>query len=357
MNRRTRAADWIRPEIQSLRSYHVPPSAGLIKLDAMENPYSLPADLDVAWRERLAGLPLNRYPDPGASGLVAQLRDVMGIPDDAGVLLGNGSDELIQMICMGLAGTRRVVLAPAPSFVMYEVIARACAMPFIGVPLNAEFGLDMTAMREAIAQHRPAVIFLAWPNNPTGNLFAHEDIATLIELAPGLVVIDEAYQPFAGDSFLSRLREHRNLVVMRTLSKVGLAGLRLGVLAGDPEWLGEFDKLRLPYNINSLTQATASFALTHWDVFERQIALICGERERVYAALRARTDLTPWPSRTNFILLRTVEGRAEALHQQLLDAGILVKLLHRPGTPLQDCLRVTIGTPAENDAFLAALGH
>ena len=208
---------------------------------------------------------------------------------------------------------------------------------------------------QAISEHRPAVIFLAWPNNPTGNLFNRYDVHEIVAIAPGLVVIDEAYQPFAGDSFMDELTDHPNMVVMRTLSKVGLAGLRLGMLAGHPDWLDEFDKLRLPYNINTLSQATAAFALDHWNVFSDQIHAICNERKRVQKALQRMAPLHVWPSRTNFILFRTPAGSADDLHAHLLADGILIKNLSRSGGVLSDCLRVTIGTPDENDAFLVSL--
>jgi histidinol-phosphate aminotransferase len=351
----TRAAQWVRKDIQAQQSYHIPEASDAIKLDAMENPWSMPAELDAEWRDSLAGIALNRYPDPVARELQGSLREFMQVPDDASLLLGNGSDEIIQFILMSLSAPGRVAMTPSPSFVMYEVLAKACSMDFVGVPLDKNFVLDMPAMREAINTQQPAVIFLAWPNNPTGNLFDTEDVKEILSLAPGLVVVDEAYQPFAGVSFMAEVMEYPNLVVMRTLSKVGLAGLRLGVLAGRSEWLNEFDKLRLPYNINSLTQATASFALNHWDEFQKQIDTICEERERILVALQSLSGVKAWPSQTNFILFRVGAGLADELHEQLLMDGILIKNLHRSGSPLEDCLRVTIGHPDENNAFLSSL--
>lgn len=353
----TRASRWVRDAIQAQDSYHVPDAADVIKLDAMENPWSFPAEVDAAWRESLAGIELNRYPDPVARELHAPLRDQMQVPDSASLLLGNGSDEIIQFILMSLAGPGRTVLAPSPSFVMYDVLAKACGMEYAAVPLGEDFVLDMHAMSKAIEEHEPAVIFLASPNNPTGNLFERSQVEAIISIAPGLVVIDEAYQPFAGSSFMSRLENCPNLVVMRTLSKVGLAGLRLGVVAGHSEWLDEFNKLRLPYNINSLTQATAAFALRHWDVFQQQIDAICAERARVFEALSAMPGIRPWPSQTNFILFRSESETADELHARLLSEGILIKNLHRSGSPLENCLRVTIGSPDENDAFLDCLSR
>jgi histidinol-phosphate aminotransferase len=352
------ARRWVRDSVQQQVSYHVPDAGDYIKIDAMENPWPMPADVDRAWRDALAGLELNRYPAPRADELAVQLRRVMDIPQQAEVLLGNGSDELIQLIMMALTGSGRVVLAPSPSFVMYEVLAQACGMDFVGVPLNGEFQLDMQAMREAIQTHQPAVIFLASPNNPTGAAFRSSEIEEIIELASGLVVVDEAYQPFTsgqGSGFMHKLADYPDLVVMRTLSKVGLAGIRLGLIAGNQEWLNEFDKLRLPYNINTLTQATASFALQHWQVFQQQINAICEERERVRAALEAIETVEPRPSDTNFILFRVSGMPAVDVHKQLLERGILIKCLHRDGSPLENCLRVTIGMPDENTAFLEQL--
>src|SRR5581483_4454342 len=278
-----KVAALIRPEVRALKAYHVPDAAGLIKLDAMENPYGWPEELKPAWLEALRGVALNRYPDPAARALKQRLHASLGVPRGAELLLGNGSDELIQIIALALARPGAVVLAPTPTFVMYQLIAAAAGMRFVGVPLKNDFSLDLPAMRAAINQHRPAVVFLAYPNNPTGNLFAPEDVEAIVAAAPGVVVVDEAYHAFAEASFVDRLARHDNLLVLRTLSKQGLAGLRLGVLAGAPAWLAEFDKVRLPYNINSLTQASAAFALQHWPAFERQARDIRAGREALYA--------------------------------------------------------------------------
>lgn len=341
----------IRPEIRALKAYHVPEASGLIKLDAMENPYSWPAPMKSAWLEALRDAPLNRYPDPQAQALRARLREVFRTPPGMDVLLGNGSDELIQLILMAVAKPGATVMAPTPTFVMYDMIATFTGMRFIGVPLASDFALDLPALRRAMAEHRPAVVFLAWPNNPTGNLFDEAVVETILREAPGLVVVDEAYHVFAGKTFLDRLDRFDNLLVMRTMSKQGLAGLRLGMLFGRPDWLGEFDKLRLPYNIGVLTQVSARFALDHLDELDRQAALIRAERERIFTSLADLPGLKVWPSAANFILFR-LPGAATPVHERLRRAGVLVKNLE--GT-LPGCLRVTIGTPDENDAFLSAL--
>ena len=344
----------IRPEIHALQAYHVPDSAGLIKLDAMENPYSWPEALKQEWLEMLRDVPINRYPDPSARSLRAQLKQSLEVPADMDVLLGNGSDELIQLILLGVARPGAVVLAPTPTFVMYKMIATFVGMRFVGVPLATDFGLDLAAMRATIQQHQPAVVFLAYPNNPTGNLFDEQAIETLLRESPGLVVVDEAYHAFAQRSFMDRLGQHDNLLVMRTLSKQGLAGLRLGILAGDPAWLAEFDKLRLPYNINSLTQASAGFALKHKDVLDEQATRLRAERARLLQDLAALSGVQVWPSAANFILFRTAKP-ADAVFTALRQQGVLIKNLSGAGGVLANCLRVTVGTPEENAAFLAAL--
>ncbi len=350
-----RVREWIRPEIQELQAYPVPDSSGLIKLDAMENPYTWPDALTADWQRRLEGVTVNRYPDAAARKLRQRVAAAMGVPDDAAVILGNGSDELIQLVTLAVAEPGRAIMAPVPSFAMFRMIATFAGIDFIGVPLAEDFSLDMEAMRAALLEQRPAVVFLAYPNNPTGNLFDEAEIREIIELAPGLVVVDEAYHAFAGASFMDKLGEYDNLLVMRTVSKLGLAGLRLGMLAGPEPWLREFDKLRLPYNINTLTQVTGEFALEHIEVFEAQTARLTEERGRLFEALAALDGIEPFPSRANFILFRVPAGRADALFDALLDAGILIKNLHGSGGLLSDCLRVTVGRPEENEAFLEAL--
>ncbi len=357
MSSKTTIENLIRPEIRALKAYAVPPAAGLIKLDAMENPYGWPPAMVDAWLEALRGVAFNRYPDAAAGALNERLRASLAVPDGMDILLGNGSDELIQIILLALAQPGATVLAPTPTFVMYEVIAKAVNMKFVGVPLTDGFDLDVPAMQAAIAQRKPAVIFLSYPNNPTGNLFSSAAIEALLRAADGLVVIDEAYHAFAGKTYMDRLGGFDNLLVMRTLSKQGLAGLRLGVLVGDRAWLREFDKVRLPYNIGSLTQATAAFALGARAVLDEQAARIRADRDTLARELNALPGLRVWPSEANFILFRIESGvdGAERVFKALLAAGVLIKNLAGAGGALAGCLRVTVGTPAENAAFLQAL--
>lgn len=345
----------IRDEIRALSAYHVPDSTGMVKLDAMENPYRLPSELRVRLARLIEEAPLNRYPDPDAATLKSRLRQALGVPDGMELLLGNGSDELIQMLVLAGARPGAGVLGLEPSFTMFRMISTFVGARYIGVDLREDFALDAERMLAAIEQHKPGLIFIAYPNNPTGNLFDAGLIARAIEAAPGLVVIDEAYHPFAEKSFMANLARHSNLLVMRTLSKLGLAGIRLGVLVGGGAWLAQLDKLRLPYNVNTLTQIVAGEVLQHGQVLTEQAAAIRLERGRLLRELRSVPGVTAYPSDANFILFRI--SHAERVFDGLKQRGVLIKSLHGSHHLLADCLRVTVGTPDENAAFLAALTH
>lgn len=344
----------VRDEIQALSAYHVQPAAGLIKLDAMENPYPWPAALREDWLARLREAPLHRYPDPTAAALQARLRADWALPPGVELLLGNGSDELIQLLVMALArrGARAVI--PEPTFVMYRQLAQSVGLACEAVPLRADFSIDLPAMLTAMERHRPAVVFLAQPNNPTGQLLAPEALARLVDAAPGLVVVDEAYAPFADFTALPWLAERDNLIVLRTFSKLGLAGLRLGVLAAPAGWQAALEKIRLPYNVGVLTQLTMMHVLDHPDVLADQAAAIRAERARLQSALADLPGVEVWQSQANFLLFRVPDG-ATLVHRLLREAGILIKCLHGAHPLLADCLRVTVGTPAENASFLRGL--
>jgi histidinol-phosphate aminotransferase len=296
---------------------------------------------------------VNRYPDGGAGAVKVALRKAFGIPDRLGLVLGNGSDELIQIVTSAVARPGATVLAPEPSFVMYRLNALYAGVRFVGVPLAADFALDAAAMLAAIGRERPSLIFLAYPNNPTGNLFAATDVEAVLRAAPGLVVVDEAYQAYADASFLPRLAEFPNLVVLRTVSKIGMAGLRLGYAVAAPEWTAEFDKLRPPYNLNALSQAVAPVLLAEGALLAEQAARIKAERSRLQAALATLRGVEVFGTQTNFVLARVPD--APRWFDRLREAGILVKNLHGWHPLLEHCLRVTVGTPAENDALIAAL--
>lgn len=349
-----RIARWVRPEIRALKAYHVPPAEGLVKLDAMENPYVWPEPMVDDWLATLRGVSLNRYPDPAPQALMEALREWAGAPADAGLILGNGSDELIQMIALTVGGPGRKVMATDPAFSMYRMISLFAGLEFVGVPLRAgDFSLDVDAMLEAIGREQPAVILIDYPNNPTGRLFEAADLRRIIEAAPGLVVVDEAYQAFSEQTLMGWLGEFPRLMILRTLSKMGLAGLRLGMLAGHAAVIAEIDKIRLPYNINVLTQASALFALRHRDVLDGQAARIRRDRALLFEALSALPGVEALPSHANFILFRVPAGEGERIFRDLLERGVLIKNLAGAGLP--DCLRVTVGAPDENAAFIAAL--
>lgn len=345
----------LRPEVLALSAYHVADATGLVKLDAMENPYPLPDTVRAAVAQRLAAVAVNRYPDARCAALKARLREVAGVPAGCELLLGNGSDEIIQILSMAVARPGAVIMGVEPSFVMFRMLAVAAGARWVGVPLKPDFSLDETALLEAIDRHRPALAFFAYPNNPTGNLFDRAVLQRVIARLPGLAVVDEAYHAFAGDSFAPALDRLPNLVVMRTLSKLGLAGLRLGYLMGPRQWIGELDKLRLPYNINALTQAAATAILEHPDVLESQAAALRAARSECASELSRLPGVTVFPSAANFLLLRVQE--APRVFAALRQRGVLVKLFDGSHPLLSGCLRVTVSSPAENRLFLDALAQ
>ncbi|HEX2531687.1 MAG TPA: histidinol-phosphate transaminase [Burkholderiaceae bacterium] len=349
----------IRSEIRELAAYHVPDSAGFVKLDAMENPYTLPPELRSELGHRLADVALNRYPVPPYTELKARIRGKLGVPAGFDILLGNGSDELISMIAVACARPGAKVLAPVPGFVMYALSAKFAGLEFVGVPLKPDFSLDKPAMLAAITQHQPAITYLAYPNNPTGTLFDAGDMIEIIQAVgdTGIVISDEAYQPFAQHSFMSRLSDFDNLVVMRTVSKLGLAGIRLGYMAASTALLVEFDKVRPPYNVNVLTQAAAECVLDHVEILDAQAAALREERAKLSAALATMPDVEVFPSAANFLLMRVQGGRknADEVFSGLFERKILVKNVGKMHPLLENCLRVTVGTPQENTLFLHAL--
>lgn len=343
----------LRGEILDLHAYHVPDSSGYIKLDAMENPYLVPPALRSEIAAVVAAAAINRYPDPGAARLKEKIRAVTGLPQGMEILLGNGSDELIQLLAMATNKPGTTMLSVEPSFVMYKMIAAFTGMRYAGVPLAMDFSLDLPAMLAAIEREQPALTFLAYPNNPTGNLFSADAVVQIIEASPGLVVVDEAYYAFASDSFIAHLARYPNLLVMRTFSKLGMAGLRLGFLAGSSAWLEQLEKLRLPYNVGVLTQRVAEILLAHHEVLLGQAEQIKQDRTKLYLQLSGIAAIKVYPSEANFLLFRV--ANATAVFNGLKQRGVLIKNLNGGHSMLKDCLRVTVGTPDENMRFIAAL--
>ena len=347
----------IRPEVRAMGAYPVADATGMIKLDVMESPYSLPEWLAREVGESVARLALNRYPVPALVRLRALIRETMAVPPGYDVLCGNGSDECIQYITAACAREGATVMAPAPSFVMFQMHALFYRLEFVAVPLRTDFSLDAGAFIAAMARHQPALVWLAYPNNPTGSPFSMPEVERIVRAAPGLVVIDEAYQPFAADSFMPRLPDFPNLVVMRTISKISMAGVRIGYVAGSPEWLAEFDKTRAPYNISVVNEAVTIKILENKHVIDEQAARVLAERAVVQRALAGIACLTQFPSAANFICVRVAggAGAGTAVFEKMKSQKVLVRNFSGGHPMLENCLRLTIGTPAENSAMIAAL--
>lgn len=342
----------VRNNLIRLRVYETPEIPCEIKLDAQENPYPLRANIRNKISKTLKPVLLNRYPDPEAKELKKIIADQIGVKVK-NIMLGNGSDELIQTIITTFGGYRRKVLFPVPTFSMYGIITMALGQIPIEVPLQSDFDLDINAIISAIKKERPKVIFLSYPNNPTGNCFSEEKIITIIKKSNSAVVLDEAYFDFSGKTFLPLIRKYENLIILRTLSKIGLAALRIGILIARPEIVKEINKVRLPYNVNSLSQAAAKVVLENSDVINKQISAIIKERERLYRKLLRIKGIRPFPTEANFILFRT-DKNADRVYQELIKRGILIRNMNQKGLML-NCLRVTLGTPYENRRFLEAL--
>ncbi|NRF71928.1 histidinol-phosphate transaminase [Aquincola sp. S2] len=346
----------IRSDIQGMHAYAVQPSAGMVKLDTMENPYRLPEHLQQALGERLGRIAINRYPAERTDDLRAALATHAGLPEGCALTLGNGSDELITMLSMACDLPGAAIMAPLPSFVMYGMSAALQGIRFIGVPLTADFELDEPAMLAAIETEKPTLLYLAYPNNPSANLWDDAVIDRLIEAVgriDGLVVIDEAYQPFAARDSMNRLQRYPNVLVMRTMSKFGLAGVRIGYLMGRAPLIGQIDKLRPPFNISVLNAEAGLFALEHVDEYARQAAAIRSERERLLRELAELPGVHPFPSQANMILVRVPDSAAAFAGMK--ERGVLVKNLGRMHPLLVNCLRLTIGTPDENVQMMDAL--
>lgn len=351
------ALDFIRDDVKAMTAYHVADlPEGFIKLDAMESPYHPFAgspELLNEWTALLAQADVHLYPNPAASGLQQALRETFAIPEAAGVALGNGSDELIQFITLLTAKPGATMLTLEPGFVMYRQNAALAGMNYVGVPLNEDFTLDLAAVLQAIETHNPALVFIAYPNNPTGVRFKRAEVEAVIRAAKGIVVVDEAYGAFSSDSFLPQAGSVDNLVVMRTVSKIGLAGIRIGYAAGSAAVMDELAKILPPYNMNQLSLATAKFAMRHFDVIHDKVLKLKAERERLFAGLSQSGRLKAFPSEANFITVRVPD--AVGLFETLKQNKILIKKLHGSHPLLDQCVRLTVGSPEQNNAVLSII--
>jgi len=348
--------DRIRPDVQSMHAYAVQDARGFVKLDAMENPFGLPPALQAELGARLGVLALNRYPGERGGELQRALAAHAHMPEGFALMLGNGSDELISLLAIACDVPGAAVLAPVPGFVMYAMSAKLQGLRFVGVPLTADFELDEAAMLATIAREKPAIVYLAYPNNPTANLWDDAAIEKIVQAQGeqgGLVVIDEAYQPFAAKSYIDRIARHGHVLLMRTLSKFGLAGIRLGYLMGPAALIAEIDKVRPPYNVSVLNCECALFALEHAEVFEAQAKQIREERHRLMMGLGRLSGVKAWPSDANMILVR-VPDAAKAF-EGMKSRGILVKNVSKMHELLANCLRLTVGTADENARMFSAL--
>jgi histidinol-phosphate aminotransferase len=351
-----RIAHTIRQDVKSMHAYAIQDSRGLLKLDAMENPFSLPADLQRELGERLGRAAINRYPAQSSADVLHALAEFVELPQGSKLMLGNGSDELIDLLSVACDVPGAVVLAPLPGFVMYEMSAKLRGLRFVGVPLTADFELDEAAMLAAIETHRPAITYIAYPNNPTANLFDErivQNIVAAVGRQRGLVVFDEAYQPFASRSWMPRLSQHEHMLVMRTLSKFGLAGVRLGYMAGAAALIDEIDKVRPPYNVSVLNATATLFALEHADEYARQAAVLKSERARLQTMLADMPAVRAYPSEANMILVRV--GDSKRAFEGMKARGVLVKNIAGLHPLLANCLRLTVGAPHENDLMIEAL--
>ena len=355
------ALNRIRADVRAMHAYTVQAADGLLKMDAMENPFGLPPALQAALGQRLGALALNRYPGPRTEVLRDALARHAGMPEGCALMLGNGSDELISLVALACARPGAQVLAPLPGFVMYGMSAQLQGLGFTGVALTPDFELDAAAMEAAIAEHRPAITYIAYPNNPTATLWDDTAVLRTIDAAGaqgGIVVIDEAYQPFASRTWLDRMRaepaRHGHVLLMRTLSKFGLAGVRLGYLMGPAALVHEIDKVRPPYNVSVLNSEAALFALEHADVFAAQAAELRAGRNLLVAQLRALPGvLKVWDSEANMVLLRVPD--AARTFEGMKNRKVLVKNVSTMHPLLAGCLRLTVGSAADNAQMLAAL--
>ena len=346
----------IRQDIQSMHAYAVQDSAGMVKLDAMENPHRLPAALQAHLGRRLGALALNRYPDGRVNDLRKALADYAQMPEGFDIMLGNGSDELISLLALACDVPGALILSPLPGFVMYGMSAQLQGLKFIGVPLTTDFELDEAAMLAAIARYSPAITYLAYPNNPTANLWDDSTIENIINAVGqqgGLVVMDEAYQPFASKSYINRITQHSHVLLMRTLSKFGLAGVRLGYMMGPKALIAEIDKVRPPYNISVLNCECALFALENKEVFAAQALELIAQRAMLLDALGKMPGVKCWKSDANMSLVRVADSTKT--FEAMLAQGVLVKNVSKMHSLLANCLRLTVGTADENLLMLAAL--
>lgn len=335
---------FVKPGVYTLTAYQAKEIQCRVKLDANESPYGFKGFNNI-----VKNIETNRYPDPEAKKLKNIIAKEFSVKPE-NILQGNGSDELIYYLITTFGGP---VLFPEPTFSMYGIIAKSLGEKTIPIALNESFDLDIEQILSCIKKEKPKLVFLSSPNNPTGNCFSSEKILKIIEKTAqkSLVIVDEAYQPFSSKKgFIPLLNDYENLVIMRTLSKIGMAALRTGFLIAHVEIIEQINKVRLPFNLNSFSQAIACEILRKKELLNKYIKSICNERDRLFIEMLKIKEIKPYPSEANFILFKVVNP--EMIYQALLKNGVLVKNMN---SIIKGCLRVTVGTLKENNIFLMEL--
>jgi histidinol-phosphate aminotransferase len=349
----------VKPAVRALAAYTLALREAPVKLNQNENPWDLPEALKRRVLERALVRPWSRYPDFDPHELLAALARHSGWTRD-GILAGNGSNEMIEAVLMVTVGAGTRVVIPEPTFTLYALMTTILGGEPVRVRLvggrGSALGYDVEALLEARRASNATVTIACSPNNPTGSSLALRDVERLCQDGDGLVVIDEAYHEFAGESVVPLLERQANLIVLRTFSKAkALAGLRVGYLLASPELVREINKARLPYNVNFLSQTAAIAALEEAELLAENVRRIVEERERLLALLADLPGVRAWPSRANFFILELLAAEPRAVFASLLRRGVLVRDV--TSYPLLSrCLRVSVGSPEQNEAFLHALG-
>ncbi len=342
----------IQGNVLSLKPYHVESTDCEIKLHANENPFPPSKELLELFSTSIQKLQLNRYPDPDSRALKDSIADRLGL-EIKHLVIGNGSDEIILFLLQVFCREGDTIAFPDPTFAMYSIIAQSLGIKSVRISLDSYWDFSADVILQSAEENNSKIIFLSYPNNPTGNCFSDTQVKKVIESFQGIVVIDEAYHDFSRKSFVNQIEEHNNLVVLRSLSKIGLAALRVGFGVADPLVINEINKVRLPYNSNTISQVFAEHLIINFEAVQTQIDSILDERQRLLGELHKIESVTAFPSDSNFILFKT-KHPAGSIFAFLAKNGILVRNLSSH-PKLNNCLRVTVGTKSENDRFLSKL--
>jgi histidinol-phosphate aminotransferase len=343
-----------RPDLADLLPYRAPQVSAPVKLNTNESPYPPPEEVMAELARRVGSLPLHRYPDRDFTELREGLARHLGVLTDR-VWLANGSNEILLQLMLAFGGADRRAMKFEPTYAMHSHIVRVSGTRLLRARRNPDFTMHLDATVEAIRKQEPDIVFLCSPNNPTGNTNTEEEVEAVCEASSGLVVLDEAYVEFAGGSMIRLIEDHEHLAVVRTFSKAWrMAGARLGYLVAQP-WVGEqILKVRLPYHLSALTQAAGLTALAHAREITSHVQTIVHERERLWDELSTTRGITAFPSRANFILFRCEAKPASEVWNGLLAKGVLIRdFSDTPGC--DGCLRVSVGTPEQNERFLETL--